>query len=127
MAHLKLHFVSYSPPGIDRKLCGVSPSRSKGMSLVPTSFYILPVAAGDCIQDLNGDYKLPIWQVFISIFEPPHDKTNKMARAPSKDSDQPRHSPSLIRVFAVRSMGSKGFLHADSENYDQTGRMPRLI
>ena len=32
----------------------------------------------------------------------PHDKTNKMACAPSKDSDQPGHPPSLIRVFAVR-------------------------
>ena len=26
--------------------------------------------------------------------------------APSEDSDQPGHPPSLIRVFAVRSMGS---------------------
>ena len=34
--------------------------------------------------------------------EPPRDKTNKMACAPSKDSDQPGHPPSLIRVFAVR-------------------------
>ena len=34
--------------------------------------------------------------------EPPHDKTNKMACAPSEDSDQPGHLPSLIRVFAVR-------------------------
>ena len=34
--------------------------------------------------------------------EPPHDKTNKMACAPSEDSDQPGHPPSLIRVFAVR-------------------------
>ena len=34
----------------------------------------------------------------ISV-EPPHDKTNKMACAPSEDSDQ---LPSLIRVFAVR-------------------------
>ena len=33
----------------------------------------------------------------------PHcDKTNKMACAPSEDSDQPGHLPSLIRVFAVR-------------------------
>ena len=30
----------------------------------------------------------------------------KMARVPSKDSDQPGHPPSLIRVFAVCSMGS---------------------
>ena len=36
----------------------------------------------------------------------PHDKTNKVACAPSKDSDQPGHPPSLIRVFAVRSVGS---------------------
>ena len=28
--------------------------------------------------------------------------------APSEDPDQPRHPPSLIRVFAVRSMGSWG-------------------
>ena len=35
-------------------------------------------------------------------FEPPHDKTNKMACAPSEDTDQPGHPPSLIRVFAVR-------------------------
>ena len=34
--------------------------------------------------------------------EPPHDKTNKMACASSKDSDQPGHLHSLIRVFAVR-------------------------
>ena len=31
--------------------------------------------------------------------EPPHDKTNEMACAPNEDSDQPGHSPSLIRVF----------------------------
>ena len=36
------------------------------------------------------------------IFEPPRDKTNKIACAPSEDSDQPGHPPSLIRVFTVR-------------------------
>ena len=35
-------------------------------------------------------------------YEPPHDKTNKMACAPSKDSDQPEHLPSLIKIFTVR-------------------------
>ena len=35
--------------------------------------------------------------------EPPHDKTNKMAIAPSEDTNQPVHPPSLIwSVFAVR-------------------------
>ena len=38
-------------------------------------------------------------------FEPRHVKTNS-ERAPSEDSDQPGHPPSLIRVFAVRSIGS---------------------
>ena len=33
-----------------------------------------------------------------SSFELPHDKTNKMACAPSKDSDQPRRPPSLISL-----------------------------
>ena len=41
-------------------------------------------------------------------FEPPHDKTNKVTFVPSEDSDQPGHPPSLIRVFAVRSVGSLG-------------------
>ena len=40
--------------------------------------------------------------------EPPQDKTNKMICAPNEDSDQPGHPPSLIRAFAVRSMGSWG-------------------
>ena len=35
-------------------------------------------------------------------YEPRHDKTNKLACAPSEDSDQPGHPPSLIRVFTVR-------------------------
>ena len=33
-------------------------------------------------------------------------KPTKCGYAPSEDSDQPGHPPSLIRVFAVRSMGS---------------------
>ena len=38
--------------------------------------------------------------------------TNKMACAPSEDSDQPGHPPSLIRDFAVRS---KCFDWADAQ------------
>ena len=41
-------------------------------------------------------------------FEPPHDKTNKLTFVPSEDSDLPGHPPSLIRAFAVRSVGSLG-------------------
>ena len=36
------------------------------------------------------------------LYEPRHDKTNKVACASRKDSDQLGHAPSLIRVFAVR-------------------------
>ena len=34
--------------------------------------------------------------------EPHREITNEMVCAPSKDSDQPGHPPSLIRVFTVR-------------------------
>ena len=38
----------------------------------------------------------------ILKYEQAHDNSYKMACAPSEDSDQPGHPPSLIRVFAVR-------------------------
>ena len=62
-------------------------------------------------------------------FEPPHDKTNKIIFAPSEDSDQPEHPPSLTRVFAVRSVGSLGpnVASGGPKDSDQTWWMPRLI
>ena len=50
-------------------------------------------------------------------------------RAPSADSDQPWHPPSLIRVFAVRMKKAwvLSYPLSASEDFDQTGRMPRLI
>ena len=33
-----------------------------------------------------------------SKYEPPHDKTNKIACEFSEDSDQPGHTPSLISL-----------------------------
>ena len=60
----------------------------------------------------------------IAIYEPPHDITNKLACAPSEDSDQPGHPPSLIRVFTVRMKKAWVLSYPLS---DQTGRMPRLI
>ena len=73
-----------------------------------------------------------IISTFIRYFggknQPPLDKTNKMAYASSEDSDQTGHSPSLIRVIAVRSMSSKGYklsscAHEDS---DQTGNTTNI-
>ena len=59
---------------------------------------------------------------FPAMNEAVHDKTNKMTPAPNEDSNQPWHPSSLIRVFAVRSVGSqwhKAF-HTDSEDSGQT-------
>ena len=84
------------------------------------------------------------------IFEPQHDKTNKMTVRPvrlrsawasaqsdqslhcpyEEDSDQPGHLPSLIRESSLCAQWvakALRFLHANSEDSDQTGRMPRLI
>ena len=38
----------------------------------------------------------------LIIIESRHDKTNKLACAPSENSDQPGHPHSLIRIFTVR-------------------------
>ena len=54
--------------------------------------------------------------------EPAHEKTYKMACAPSEDSDQSGHPPSLIRVFAVRM--KKAWVH--SYPLDAQRRLIRL-
>ena len=75
-----------------------------------------------CIDSIK---EVTIWV----LNELPHDKTNKMACAPSEDSDQPGHPPSLIRVFAVRVKKAWVlYTHwAHSEDSDQSGRMLKLI
>ena len=61
--------------------------------------------------------------------EPRHDKTNKMSVRPAKTQIslgiRPAWSESLPGAHWVAKDPS--FLHADSEDSDQTGRMPRLI
>ena len=59
----------------------------------------------DASTESKKSYERDTWKQSNCINngnEPPHDKTNLMACAPSEDSDQPGHPPSLIRVFAVR-------------------------
>ena len=52
-----------------------------------------------------------------------------MTCAPSEDSDQHAHPPSLIRVFALHFMGSLGpkLSSGGREDSDQTVWVPRLI
>ena len=66
---------------------------------------------------------LPVGSTLVAspTYEPQTYKTNKMTRVPSEDSDQPGHPPS--QWVAEDPI----FLHADSEDSDQTGRMSRLI
>ena len=62
----------------------------------------------------------------FSLFEPPHEKTNKMTVRPSKTqvSLGIRPESSLCAQWVAKD---PSFLRADSEDSDQTERMPRLI
>ena len=42
----------------------------------------------------------PVRTRMMDTNEPQHDKTNKLTCAPSENSDQPGHPPSLMKVFA---------------------------
>ena len=43
---------------------------------------------------------------FVTLEKPQHDKANKITCAHSEASDQSGHPPSLIRAFALPSVGS---------------------
>ena len=72
--------------------------------LMSIRFYTLVTEpAFENLNDINRWNKQTLnCCIKLLTFEPPHDKTNEMACAPSEDSDQPGHPPSLIRVSAVR-------------------------
>ena len=75
-------------------------------------------------------FGLHILPTFINYaFEPLRDKTNNVAVRPAKT----QISLSIRQVWSESSLCAQwvakdpSFLHADSEDSDQTGRMPRLI
>ena len=72
----------------------------KSAQKVPTNCF--------CKCDFSWLTRLSSMEDLVKWNEPAHDKTNNMACAPSEDSDQPGHPPSLIRVFAVRPIDSEG-------------------
>ena len=67
--------------------------------------------------------------LWLREYEPRHDKTNKMSVRPAKT----QISLGICPVWSESSLCAQwvakdlSFLHADSEDSDQTGRMPRLI
>ena len=67
--------------------------------------------------------------IYISIFEPPHDKNNKVAVRPAKAQISLGIRPvwSESSLSAWRKLGSLATHWVHSEDSEQTGRMPRLI
>ena len=67
--------------------------------------FSLGVSSGVGVNDSHADFAKSVSFFFflLCLYEPPHDKTNKVTVRPEKT--QIRLS-SLIRVFAVCSMGS---------------------
>ena len=68
-------------------------------------------------------------QMAPNKYEPRHDKTNKMSVRPAKTQISLGISPvwsesSLCAQWVAKDLS---FLRADSEDSDQTERMPRLI
>ena len=70
-----------------------------------------------------------VYDITSKVNEPPRDKTNKVDVRPAKTQISlgihPVRSESLLCAQWVANDPS--FLHADSEDSYQTGRMPRLI
>ena len=62
-------------------------------------------------------------------YEPPRDKTNNVAVRPAKTQISLGIRPVWSESLLCAQWVAKGpsFLHADSEDSNQTGRMPRLI
>ena len=75
------------------------------------------------------DAVLSVLCSFPIKFEPPHDKTNKMAVRPAKTQMSLGSRPvwSESSQCAQWVVEDPVFLHADSEDSDQTGWMPRLL
>ena len=80
-------------------------------------------------MSLSFDFSPCIFIYFIKAFEPAHDETYNKTCATSEDSDQPAHSRSLIRVFAVRLsfVQPPGYPRGMNENPSHTVWTYRLI
>ena len=62
------------------------------------------------------------------IYEPVHEKNNKMACAPSEDSGQPAaQSDQSLNCPLEESLGPQLPIECTAKTLDQTGPLPRLI
>ena len=67
--------------------------------------YFILTLPGKIRLNISHVRHFSILQVRYPIYEPQHDKTKVLTCAPSEESDQPWHPPSLISIFAVRLIG----------------------
>ena len=98
----------------------------RGLLLYETKHGKFLVNAAGQVSDLP---KVDYDEWLITTYELPHDKTNIMTVRPVKT----QISLGIRLVWSESSLGTHwvakdpSFLHADSKDSDQTGRMPRLI
>ena len=120
----------YFPSGLVHLFNDMSSFPILGVSGVICHFYIRN-SCEQTVRILIRRHILPIsllWDARNKI-EPPHDKTNKMTVRPANT----QISLGIHLVWSQSSLCAQwvakdlSFLHADSEDSDQTGRVPRLI
>ena len=79
-----------------------SPRRTETDNCKKVKSSILTVRPESWLTSINREKLYAVGNILEeNIYKPAYDKTYKMAFALSEDSDQPRHPPSKIRVFAV--------------------------
>ena len=95
-------------------------------SIIFTLICVFMVPFLTCIHHTNIDFEI----ILLSLwFVPRYDKTNKMSVRPAKT----QISLGILPVLSEASLCTQwvandpSFLHADSEDSDHTGWMPRLI
>ena len=84
-------------------------------------------------QDLEGGGVISFLKVRHNEFEPPLDKINKIMCAPSKDSDQPEHSPKEAWLLSYHLSAQRRLIRfclfhvAKNKGADQTAHPRSLI
>ena len=109
--------------GFERRYVTALPSIREGQTPRKSQLYIGPM--GGMIKSLLQMNGVTKFVKGCSANEPRHDKTNKMSVRPAKTQISPIWSESSL--CAQRVAKDPSFLHADSEDSDQTWRMRRLI
>ena len=101
--------------------------------------YLCRSIGGDCLYNGIGRCATGLGMIFVTFsialgcrlrpFDPRHDKTNWMSVRPAKSPISLGFRPvwSESSLCAQWVAEDPMFLHADNEDFDQTGRMPGLI